>query len=49
MKFYIEWENSLRKIYCKEIRAVNLEEAEKLFAVQHPDGKILKIEGRNGV
>ena len=48
MKFYIEFKTlSSKSIYCKETKAVDLEEAEKLFAIQHPNGQIIKIEGRN--
>lgn len=48
LKFYIEFKNPLLKpIYCKEIKAIDLEEAENFFAVQHPGDEIIKIEGRS--
>lgn len=49
MKVYIEFRIPNTKptnILCKEIEAINLEDARQIFAIQHPSGQILKIEGR---
>ena len=46
MKFYIEFkEAGSERIFCKEIKADNPDEANELFNKDHAGSKILVFEG----